>query len=508
VTTATSSPSTISKSELYDFQIPVRKDAREFLLSASPGQSRLYSSPTGSGKTAMQVWNLQNIPELVQLVPSLEIARGFVNRLEQRDDIFTLSEQSIRQLSELHNIYTYQRYCNLLRDGKLELPRYLQIDEAHHAGSEREKLVWEYCNRCPRIGFTATPYRGTPVATKEFLDDWGNEYTEILSLKQAVNRGVIAHPQWFTWPLIDDDLIDISNGDFSARSVEKVVDDVLEQLVIQTFQLAPRPTMVSLTSESLCRRFVELAKHHGHSATAVVSGTTDRQQIFRDVLACKTVLVQIRVVGEGVDLPLRRLIDAAPTMSPVLWQQRVGRITRPTNEQPEYYAACMNLTRHAYLWHGVMPAKAVRDSQAAFGHISKRDAVRGLGQLTGLGRFTPAPIPLSCGLTGSLYSLQSPDGMTKVAVLMHPLAPDPIYGLRRDIGDKRGTWERIPTLPDVKGWVSTHNSPLTPKMEAFYRNYAPYVGLDGNADVNARSFQAMPFLKDLRLKLLVPEGQE
>lgn len=489
----------------YSFQEPAIQDAVEFLNSAPAGSCRLYSSPTGSGKTSMQVRVLKQVPDLVQLVPTPEIAEQFAHRITGDDSIYGYSKARRQEICESNRIYTYQRLCNLLSDCKIDLPTKLQYDEAHHSVSERESLVYNYTGRVIRTGWTATPYRGTPKETKKLSDDWGGECTQVLSLKQAVDKGVIAHPKWHIWPLINDELIDLTAGDFNVKSVENIVQDKLEQLVLQTFTLPKRPTMVTLTSDKLCDQFVASAKHHGYSATKVVSGTPNRRKIFDEVLACDTILVQIKVVGEGVDLPLRRLIDAAPTMSPVFWQQRLGRITRPTDgEPPEYYACCQNLTRHGYLWYGVMPPSVIKESQNAFGNpVSKRDTLRGVADLAGFGRFAPAPIPMGGGVTGALYCLQSPDGVDKLGVLIHPLCPEPLYCRRKDLGTY-GKWERIEELPDVSGWVSVHNNKLTEKQQAHWARTAKYKGLDESAVITNKSYQALHMLLDTGISMRVP----
>jgi hypothetical protein len=179
------------------------------------------------------------------------------------------------------------------------------------------------------------------------------------------------------------------------------------------------------------------------------------------------VLVTVRVLGEGVDLPwLRRLVDARPTLSPVMWLQQLGRITRPKECEcvpgsrpcaattgggsgsgsgagsgsgtgagtgsgsgsgsgagagagagaggscgcgatPIYIATNRNYERHAYLLGGVVPRASVAAAQKAFERPSTRTAARALG-LERLRRFKAIPLPLVGGVTGHMYSLFIP----------------------------------------------------------------------------------------------------
>ncbi len=503
---------TPSPVDIYDFQPKAVEHCVDHLLNGTGGQ--LYNSPCGSGKTVCQVAVLKRIPDLIQLVPTPEIATQFAYRITGDEGVFELSDTKARELCESNRVYTYQRFYNCLSQGLIDPPKRLQYDESHHSASNRETVTYEYSGNPTRAGWTATPYRGTPKETKKLLEAWDNRKPySVLTLKDAVARGVISHPEWKIWPLIDDETIDISNGEFSTKSVEKVVGKVVDDVVVKIRDLHcpngvfDRPSTIALTSEHLCQQFHEACRHHGVPSTIVTSKIGDRKQAFKDVVACKTLLINIRVVGEGIDLPLRRMYDAAPTLSPVLWQQRLGRITRPTDKRPEYYSLCRNLTRHSYLWSGVLPASVVKECQMAFATPSKRDAIRGLGQLEGFGRFSPAVVPLADGINGYFYSLQSQNGFTKIGLFMHPLTATPIYGMRDDSQGTRGRWYRVAELPDVKGWVSTHNSPLTPGQQKFWTDAAGNVGLDHTATVNARSFQAMPFLLGVGLKVTVPKGE-
>lgn len=491
-------------SDLYSwFQDPAVDHCVAHLLNGTG--SKLYAGPTGCGKGVVQARIMNRIDDLVHLVPNIEIACNQYAKMTGDKGIYDWSEPKQREATESSRVFTFTRFYNQLAKGEIDPPKRLLYDEAHHSVADRESVSYEYTGNVPRAGFTATPYRGTPQESAKLLKAWGNEIIQIITLKDAVARGVIAHPKWTIWPLINDDLIGIANGEFKIGDVEKVVGSAIEGVVTRIAAehwvdgLMKRPAAAYLTTEKLCMQFHDMCKHHGiHSEVITAKTGSDRQRIFRDTVDRKCLLINIRVVGEGIDLPLRTLFDMAPTMSPVLWQQRLGRITRPTDEQPEYIACCQNLSRHAYLWSGVLPASAVRESQQAFGGVpSKRDVIRGFGDLVGFGKFTSAPVPFSSGIAGSFYSLMSPNGFTKLGVLLHPLSAQAMYGKRDDSSGKRGDWVPILELPEVRGWVSTHNSPLTPPMRTYYENAAGYYKLDPKAEINSRSFQAFPFIKDL-----------
>src|SRR5262249_18028437 len=170
---------------------------------------------------------------------------------------------------------------------------------------------------------------------------------------------------------------------------------------------------------------------------------TARQQAFAAAVAYERVLLQIGVVSEGVDLPLRRLIDLLPTLSPVRWVQLLGRITRPVapgEAAPEYWGCCRNLERHAYLLEGLVPLAALSQAQSAFGKPTARSGMRVLG-LEKLGRFKAVELPLLGGVKGQLFCLQQVEGsqVRQWAILVHPAALDPIVATRVNVRRAEGT---------------------------------------------------------------------
>lgn len=216
---------------------------------------------------------------------------------------------------------------------------------------------------------------------------------------------------------------------------------------------------------------------------------------------------------------MRVLVDLAPTLSPVLWMQAVGRITRPVEEiesPPQYVATNHNITRHAYLWAGQIPPSQIRAAQKAWGpdfKPSRRSMARALG-LEGFGRFTVSPVPMLDGSYGSLYALQTEDGLSLYAVLLHPCMSEPLVFQKTnaytgkmltaqrgehtfDYREKAyGPWTRVASVPNAEGYVSVHPGKLTDGQRAYWVKAAKRHGLDPDAadGIDARQFQALPIL--------------
>lgn len=508
----------------YDYQPRTEEYVVQTLTS---GESTLVKSPTGSGKTRMSMGVLRRLSgRMLHTTPSLEISVASYIVLTGDAGIVTQSEAAQRRACESHGIWTTQRLLNALAAGEVSPPEFLSHDECHHSVDNRHDEVHLYCGRPPRVGWTATDFRGTPAETKKLRDAWGKTYTA-LSLSDAIERGVIARPDCVVWPLVNDELINVENGEFVVSETESVLDSALPAIVERAKRELwssgswNRPTMVRVPGVASADAFTQAFRAAGMGAVSVTGDTprAERDEAFRLTVARSHVLVQVKVVGEGVDLPLRVCLDCSPTMSPVVFVQgATGRISRPVSPgegPPLYIATNHNLDRHAYLWEGQIPSSQIRAAQLAWGpeyKPSRRTLARALG-LEGFGKFVVSPVPLKDGSWASLYALQTKDGLSLYAVLLPP-AGEPMFfkKVNKHTGrvltkttpggtieypeKKYGPWTRIPSIPDATGYVSVKPGRLTDPMKEFWKSAAARKGLDPDAEVDARVFQALPILCD------------
>lgn len=524
----------------YDFQDAAVETAVATLLA---GESALFTSPTGSGKTTMQVRVLQRVPDLIQTTPSLEISRQFYKKLTGDNSIDYASEDRQRRACETNRIWTVKRLLNAIVAGEVGPPKYLQDDEAHHSPDATHDDVHLYSGRRPRIGWTATGYRGTPAETARLRAIYGKPHA-VLTLRDAVARGIIARPDFVVWPLLNDETIDVSGGEFVVNQVESeltciradVVSRIVKELYDPDTATWRRATMLRLPGVESAESFTLALRQAGAPAVSVTGATprAERDAAFECCVNRTHALVQVKVVGEGVDLPIRVCVDLAPTMSPVVFMQgSTGRITRPTDEgeAPPLYIACNhNITRHAYLWEGLIPPSQIKDAQTAWGPNyvpSRRVMARALG-LEGFGRFVPSQVPMADGSWASLYAIQTSDGLHLYGVLLHPAVAEPMYfektnGLTGrmiekyvsrlnktiEVAEKKwGKWKKIPSVPEAEGYLSVKPGKLTDGQKDFWKSAATGRGLDGEAEVDVRQFQALPMLLDTRQKFRFTNAEE
>lgn len=498
-------------SVLRDYQQAAVDHALQFLASAQPGDKRLYAAPTGTGKSYIQ-WELQRLLTSAWIVtPKLEIIKGFLDKAGAPSG---LSEEAVIERAWSMGITTPIRLRNAMMRGDGPEIKYLILDEAHHDEAESWQDIHLLAGDPPCVGYTASPFRGSPRSTATFRERWGDPVW-ILTFSEAAWRGALTMPECSTVPLLDDDVIEARDGEFV---VSKVSEATIARLYAAAGLCVPwidsrRPaspwdisTMFTLPSRESAR---ELGAILGPFARVVDGGTPycARQEAFTACIARRAALIQIGVVSEGVDLPIRRLVDLSPCLSPVRWLQQFGRITRPGGRS-RYVCCNRNLMRHGYLLDGCLPDAAYRQAEDAFGGPSQRAAFRVIG-LEAIGRLKPIELKLSNGVTTTAYAITRMENhqRTDYFVIVHPTRSEPIWATKDVYKNPEtgalayGSWRRCAPPSDLVGFASIPPRPLTDKQKAWWQRSAPGFGL-ADAEPNQKQFQVLPVLCDIRARLV------
>lgn len=511
-----------------DYQLAGIKYGAQIL--STPGGCALLASPTGTGKSIVEIecqqLVLSNTGKMPYIVtPRIEIAAGMLSKQNINYD-----DNTLQRIAREHRIWTPISFRNALLRGEISEVPGIIFDEIHHGTSVSWRDIWLAAGMPPRIGLTATPFRGTPRGTQELIAEYG-EAQWLITIPEAAQRGDIAIPKFATLPFVDDDLIELnSTGEFEVSQVESATNDRLldiAQWAATNFyttvqetcadgklkqQSWDRVTLFWAPTIAIATRLADALCKLGAPAVPLL-GTTpraQRQQLFRAMQERLIAIVHVGVVSEGVDLPIRRLIDLSPCMSPVLWLQNVGRATRPVlsdEAPPEYYATNRNLLRHSYLYEGVIPSSAIKEAVDAFGGIMGKSAgIRAIG-LEALGRFKATEIKTASGIPVSFYTLVDTNGRNQeFACIVHPLLLDPVWAERThgsENGERQyGKWQACTAPQELRGFASVQKMTITDKMKAWW--HAPYgaarYGLDASAKVTKKEFQILPVLRDLGLE--------
>lgn len=492
------------------FQEQAVARATEWLKTATRGSRLMLVGPTGVGKTTVILDTLAANPGGICVTPSLEIIAGMLQKLGVP---VPEGDEALASHGQQYGLWTPIRFRNRLAEGSVSHPAYLIDDEAHHSVADSWEDFYTYCGEPPCLGFTATPFCGTPRKTKALRDSWGPpEY--MITLREAVDLGYVSLPTCSIVPMLDDDKVKLtSTGEFDVTSAGELLGSRITELSVLVSKFwdggFDKPTMLAVPSTEALSLVVESLRARGISADAVTAdtGRSIRDAAFAACVARQSALVQIRVVSEGVDLPIARLIDVRPMMSPRDWLQQFGRITRPGLES-EYICCNRNLLRHSYLLEGLLPTAIVAKGIADFGSPGKRAATRAIG-LEAVGRFKAAEVPYADGTVGQIYAVSEVVGstVTQYTILVHPCVPYPIVArrvnLRQADNTAYGRWQRVDQIPEISGFASVNPSPLSEKMEAWWKRSAKNFGLNPDAKINRKSFVALPVLADLKTRFKI-----
>lgn len=478
-----------SKLTLY----PDQAASIEALKSAmSSGQDRLaIISPTGTGKSYTGLGILEQIPGSVFAAPQEEILDGM--RLKGANP---------------NQLWTIKKLKNRLTEGlDLDVPCII-FDEAHHVvDNTHQSVIASIPDEVFKAGLTATFYRGTPKSSAELQEYWGTPYVA-LTWAKAAEQGRIRMPQFITVPLVDDDIFEVKDGDFSITRVTSEYtaksDDAAS--IINTYNLNSQPLIVGVNSrESAIEMAAAILRVCGLQSFIVNAETPTKQRdaAFKAALKCEGPLIHINVVSEGVDHPFRYYLDCAPTLSPRLFVQRAGRIMRPGDVLPLYICTNRNIERHGYLFDGCIPEHSIVSAQCAFETPSTRNVRRALG-LESLGRIKCDYVTSVTGLRVGIYCIQqmSADKRTQFMCILHPAKADPIWLTR--VGSDAFTydpWTPCVMPKELTGFSSTSGGSMSPGQKRFFGNAAKHYGIDPTQEMTARKFQLLPALKDVGYKL-------
>lgn len=280
------------------------------------------------------------------------------------------------------------------------------IDEAHHAPSASYRKVIEYYLKNPQlriVGVTATPQRHDEAAMGDIFQTVAYE----MNLFDAIQEGWLVNVEQ---KLVKVDGLDFSKcrttaGDLNEKDLElqmmggalidrsgELTELQLEQIQQQEKMLhavvSPtiaesqgRPTIVFAVTKAHAERLTEIfCRHPGVTAEFVIDTTPpeERQAIIGRFKGGATqILVGVGVFTEGFDSRADLIVIARPTKSKSLYQQMIGRGTRPLPGLVDKYG--LPEERREAIANSAKPCMTVLDFVGASGQHSLVSAFDILG---------------------------------------------------------------------------------------------------------------------------------
>ena len=211
---------------------------------------------------------------------------------------------------------------------KMTRPKFLVIDEAHHAASATYARIIEWA-ACPVLGVTATPAR----LDGRGLDEWFDTLVDGPPTERLIREGWIAKPRVFKPDVIPDTSgVGIHHGDYDVKALARimerptVVGDVIEQYRKHAHC---KPTVAFCADIDNSELYAAKFRAAGYSAVCISAKTPTvaRRRVLDDFRAGRiNVVTNCDLISEGFDFPgVMAVIQLRRTFSLTLYIQQTYR---------------------------------------------------------------------------------------------------------------------------------------------------------------------------------------
>lgn len=366
------------KTELYEHQeislaqIEERRDKgiRAFLIVL----------PTAAGKSRIVEEDIQKFAagkeqfRALILAPNTNIIADWKERIDK----------DLQPLQDRIDIKTYSYAVRHYHEKTRDYYSYIVVDEAHHAVAPMLKRVIQYYAPEFLVGLTATDQR----PDKKRLEEIFGNYTTELSLKDAMEKGVVARVNVYRIETnIDLSHVRFNGKDYVNADLEKSVrvtsrNELIVNVLKDYFtegDAGKRQGIIFCINKAHTKEMARLLNAAGISAQDYSGDTKHPEKVMQEFKEHKIrFLCACDMISEGWDYPeLGILVMARPTLSKVLYLQQIGRGLRRTSVKnnvfvidvvDEYGAMVRPCSMHAIFGNSLY---------VPFGDITRQDYLPG-----------------------------------------------------------------------------------------------------------------------------------
>jgi superfamily II DNA or RNA helicase len=320
------------KTELYEHQeisLAQIQERREKGIRAF-----LIVLPTAAGKSRIVEEDIQKFAagkeqfRALILAPNTNIIADWKERIDK----------DLQPLQDRIDIKTYSYAVRHYHEKTRDYYSYIVVDEAHHAVAPMLKRVIQYYAPEFLIGLTATDQR----PDKRRLEEIFGNYTTELSLKDAMEKGVVARANVYRIETnIDLSHVRFNGKDYVNADLEKSVRVISRnELIVNVLKdyftegdAGKRQGIIFCINKAHTKEMARLLNAAGISAQDYSGDTKHPEKVMQEFKEHKIrFLCACDMISEGWDYPeLGILVMARPTLSKVLYLQQIGRGLRRTS---------------------------------------------------------------------------------------------------------------------------------------------------------------------------------
>ena len=320
------------KTELYEHQeisLAQIQERREKGIRAF-----LIVLPTAAGKSRIVEEDIQKFAagkeqfRALILAPNTNIIADWKERIDK----------DLQPLQDRIDIKTYSYAVRHYHEKTRDYYSYIVVDEAHHAVAPMLKRVIQYYAPEFLVGLTATDQR----PDKKRLEEIFGNYTTELSLKDAMEKGVVARANVYRIETnIDLSHVRFNGKDYVNADLEKSVrvtsrNELIVNVLKDYFtegDAGKRQGTIFCINKAHTKEMARLLNAAGISAQDYSGDTKHPEKVMQEFKEHKIrFLCACDMISEGWDYPeLGILVMARPTLSKVLYLQQIGRGLRRTS---------------------------------------------------------------------------------------------------------------------------------------------------------------------------------
>ena len=320
------------KTELYEHQeisLAQIEERREKGIRAF-----LIVLPTAAGKSRIVEEDIQKFAagkeqfRALILAPNTNIIADWKERIDK----------DLQPLQDRIDIKTYSYAIRHYHEKTRDYYSYIVVDEAHHAVAPMLKRVIQYYAPEFLVGLTATDQR----PDKKRLEEIFGNYTTELSLKDAMEKGVVARANVYRIETnIDLSHVRFNGKDYVNADLEKSVrvtsrNELIVNVLKDYFtegDAGKRQGIIFCINKAHTKEMARLLNAAGISAQDYSGDTKHPEKVMQEFKEHKIrFLCACDMISEGWDYPeLGILVMARPTLSKVLYLQQIGRGLRRTS---------------------------------------------------------------------------------------------------------------------------------------------------------------------------------